>query len=210
VKLETEDVTTQTDEPTVECAPKSVSTSSAETTTENELQHAEEPEEPEEERLQPPKSNQSTLQPKAPLAQPTLTLHKTFRFHYQKQENKKMRILNPDILEEYFPGDVEMQKQIVETVLDSIPDRLARIKAGLNTDDFIEIGRNAHSIKGCAANAGGEELSYLAEIVQNAGYDEDGKTIHEMAPRLPEAFIRFRDLVCKKYKIAEEHTTNHS
>ncbi|MCI0405222.1 MAG: response regulator, partial [candidate division Zixibacteria bacterium] len=62
-------------------------------------------------------------------------------------------------LEQSSGGDEEFRRRLTEVFLFDCQDRLARLKAALSAGDFGQAAREAHSIRGAAANFGASELA---------------------------------------------------
>jgi len=68
-------------------------------------------------------------------------------------------------------GDAEIAGAVIEVFLDDIPKQIASLKAALDAGDMETIGNVAHTIKGAAANVGGEALRELASQIEEACRD---------------------------------------
>jgi len=81
----------------------------------------------------------------------------------------------PGILKRMM-GDEDLVKLILKSFLDDIPGQILKLKESLQAGDVSASARQAHSIRGAAANVGGERLRHTAkkmEIAADAG-DLDG------------------------------------
>ncbi|HLG94490.1 MAG TPA: Hpt domain-containing protein, partial [candidate division Zixibacteria bacterium] len=65
-------------------------------------------------------------------------------------------------LEQSSGGDAKFRRQLTEVFLADCESRLGRLNESLRAKNFQRIGREAHSIKGAAANFGATGLSQLA------------------------------------------------
>jgi HPt (histidine-containing phosphotransfer) domain-containing protein len=69
---------------------------------------------------------------------------------------------------ERLMGNVEIAQTVVRIFLDDIPKQIESLKCSLETSDIATIELLAHSIKGAAANVGGEALRNLAFEIEKA------------------------------------------
>ncbi len=65
-------------------------------------------------------------------------------------------------------GDEELAREILECFLADIPDQLGSLRKSLESGDASAAERQAHAIKGAAANVGGERLRQTALAIETA------------------------------------------
>jgi CheY-like chemotaxis protein/HPt (histidine-containing phosphotransfer) domain-containing protein len=87
------------------------------------------------------------------------------------------REVDLDALHELTGGDVEFERELVETFVSSGDKCLAEIVAALQISDLETIGKRAHSLKGASANIHAHTLSAAASNLENAAR---AKSIHEI------------------------------
>ena len=80
--------------------------------------------------------------------------------------------------------DEELAQGIINVFLQDLPGEIDRLKSHIAAGDGAEIARQAHKVKGAAANVRGEALSELAAALETAGHAEDWVTIQALAPKL--------------------------
>jgi two-component system sensor histidine kinase/response regulator len=97
-------------------------------------------------------------------------------------------------------GDEDLIKQIIAIFLEDIPKQLQLLKDLLDRRDTESAGKQAHAIKGAAANVGGMALSAVAGRMEKAGL---AGQFEEIAALLPEMNRQF-DLLSAKMR---EETT---
>ena len=69
-------------------------------------------------------------------------------------------------------------------VSESIPLYLPRIQEGLENNDFEELTRNAHALKGGSSSIGLIRLKEMAYCLEQAGQDKDRQIIEKILPDL--------------------------
>ena len=72
-----------------------------------------------------------------------------------------------------FGGDDAFFLEMVHKFTDSLPNRLAEIKAAVESGDANNLSRHAHNLKGVSANFSAEPLVRLAEELETYGRQED-------------------------------------
>lgn len=95
-------------------------------------------------------------------------------------------------------GDAEMAGAVIEVFLDDIPKQIASLKAALDAGDMETLGNVAHTIKGAAANVGGEELRRVAGEMEAACKTGDTDTALRNGPLIEKQFDRLKDEIRQK------------
>jgi HPt (histidine-containing phosphotransfer) domain-containing protein len=96
-------------------------------------------------------------------------------------------------------GDLELAKAVVEGFIDDIPRQIAALKEFLEAEDQQAARRQAHTIKGAAANVGGERLREAAFDVEQAVQTEDLTAVEPLVTVLEEEFIRLKTTMEKDH-----------
>jgi signal transduction histidine kinase/DNA-binding response OmpR family regulator/HPt (histidine-containing phosphotransfer) domain-containing protein len=87
-------------------------------------------------------------------------------------------------------GDLELAKAVVEGFIDDIPRQIAALKEFLEAEDQQAARRQAHTIKGAAANVGGERLREAAFRMEKAIASGDLAAAEPLVSQIEEAFLR--------------------
>ncbi|MBN1826115.1 MAG: cache domain-containing protein [Candidatus Eisenbacteria bacterium] len=88
--------------------------------------------------------------------------------------------------------DPNLAKVIVESFLKDVPERLKKMEEHLAEGDVNSAERQAHSIKGAAANVGGEALREVAFTIEKSGRAGDLASMRDLFPGMIAEFERFR------------------
>ena len=94
-------------------------------------------------------------------------------------------------------GDHELEIRVTDVFLADLPRQIEILKELLEKGDCRGAGRQAHSIKGAAANVGGERLRRVALEMEKAA--EDGALVavkHRMA-ELETQFLRLKEAMAE-------------
>jgi PAS domain S-box-containing protein len=91
-----------------------------------------------------------------------------------------------DALHELTGGDVEFERELVETFVSSGDKCLAEIVAALRINDLETIGKRAHSLKGASANMHAHTLSVAASNLENAARTQSVGEIDGLVRQLSE------------------------
>jgi HPt (histidine-containing phosphotransfer) domain-containing protein len=86
---------------------------------------------------------------------------------------------------------------IVEAFLEDIPARIDAIESALTSTDFNQLIREAHSIKGTAANIGAKALSQYALELEQAAKLEDNDVSQQTFETLKECFAELKIILEK-------------
>jgi PAS domain S-box-containing protein len=95
-------------------------------------------------------------------------------------------------------GDEALVGLILGAFLDDIPEQIRKLKEYMLVGDAKACGRQAHSIKGAAANVGGERLRRAAREMEKAA---DADDLAAVRAAIPELEARFEEL---KEEIGEQ------
>jgi len=92
-------------------------------------------------------------------------------------------------------GDIELASIVFEAFLEDIPNQIQALKGFVTSGDTAASARLAHSIRGAAANVGGDRLRNLAAEMEKAA---DAGDLHFVAVRMAELedqFGRLREAI---------------
>ncbi len=91
-----------------------------------------------------------------------------------------------DALRELTGGDLEFERELVETFVNSGDQCLAEIVAALSVSDMETIGKRAHALKGASANIHAHTLSVAASNLENAARRNSVEEVDELVRQLQE------------------------
>jgi HPt (histidine-containing phosphotransfer) domain-containing protein len=74
-----------------------------------------------------------------------------------------------DILREVTDGDAAFERELLQMFATDCAERLTRLERAVEAQDDEAIRREAHTIKGAAANIGAEQLRRCALDLERAG-----------------------------------------
>jgi CheY-like chemotaxis protein/HPt (histidine-containing phosphotransfer) domain-containing protein len=89
-------------------------------------------------------------------------------------------------------GDEELARTIAAGFLEDIPRQIKALTGYLTAGEARNAGRQAHSIKGAAANMGGEALRAVANEMEKAGKADNLPAVAAMLPKLEREYDRLR------------------
>jgi HPt (histidine-containing phosphotransfer) domain-containing protein len=92
-------------------------------------------------------------------------------------------------------GDEETAKVVLDIFLEDIPKQLDAVKAAMDACDPAALVLAAHSIKGAAANIGGEALREAAAEIEQACKAGKPELAHQQYPELQQQFLRLKDAI---------------
>lgn len=85
-------------------------------------------------------------------------------------------------------GDRSLAAVVLQAFLEDMPRQIAELRHALEENDPVTSGRQAHSIKGAAANVGGERLRILAQSMEKAADQGDLDFLRRSIPELDSDF----------------------
>jgi len=92
-------------------------------------------------------------------------------------------------------GDRKSVGAILRSFLEDIPKQIEALRKYLDARDAQAVERQAHSIQGAAAAAGGEALRNLASELEEAGKAKDLDTVSARLAELDHEFDRLREAI---------------
>jgi len=92
-------------------------------------------------------------------------------------------------------GDREMAETVIEVFLDDIPKQIESLKQAVQDCDIETSERIAHSIKGAAANVGGEALRELAAQIEAACKNRNTEFVGGALDAIQERFIELKQAI---------------
>jgi CheY-like chemotaxis protein len=101
-------------------------------------------------------------------------------------------VFDRDGLLERLMGDSYLAQRVIDAFVTTIPSQIAALAQAVSDADAATAGRAAHSIKGAAANAGGQELSEAAKRAEKLGRTGDLEGLAAMLPELEKQLDRLR------------------
>jgi two-component system, sensor histidine kinase and response regulator len=105
-------------------------------------------------------------------------------------------VFNLSALNERLMGDNLLIRTVVAAFLEDFPHQLSKLQTYLETLNLPNAERQAHTIKGAAANVGCDALCRVAWEIEQAGREGDLQAIVKRMPDLKEQFER----VCEATK----------
>ena len=102
-------------------------------------------------------------------------------------------VFNRSSLLKSVMGDEGLKAKVIEAFLDDVPRQVRNLKVFLENQDAASAGRQAHSIKGAAANVGGERLRQVALEMEKAADTSDWITVNQRMTELEAQFSLLRE-----------------
>ena len=90
-------------------------------------------------------------------------------------------------------GDAEIAQKVIEVFLEDIPGQIEAMKRSLEASDADGVCHVAHTIKGAAANIGGEALRRLAAEVEAACRNGQFETVLGREGEFEQAFKHLQE-----------------
>ncbi len=105
------------------------------------------------------------------------------------------RVFDPNALADRMHGDDRLVRPVFDCFLTDVPQQLRILEAYVASGDFAGAVRLAHSIKGAAANVGGEVLRDCASAIERAASVGLIADVAAQVPELEAQFARLRTLI---------------
>ncbi len=110
----------------------------------------------------------------------------------QKKDSASASIINWEGFLKRVLGDEELAKDIFKDFLTVTPQRIEKIKTALDSGDFPEAGREAHTLKGASGNIDAGVLHGIAQKIEKAVSDNAIDKAKGLLPLLEQEFLRLK------------------
>jgi PAS domain S-box-containing protein len=112
------------------------------------------------------------------------------------------KIFDLAALDRRLGGDLELLHEVIGIFVEDVPGQIERLFRFCSEGDAQALLRQAHTLKGAAANVSAIELSATAYAVEQAARAEDFSTAAGLIPTLYPQFDVFREAVAKLDSVA--------
>jgi HPt (histidine-containing phosphotransfer) domain-containing protein len=102
-------------------------------------------------------------------------------------------VFDRSVLGDRLMDDGDLIAEIIAIFLEDVPRRIASLKEHLISERTAEAGEQAHSIKGAAADVGGEIVRAVAFEMEKAGKAGDLEALKKTMPVLEKEFERLKE-----------------
>ena len=107
----------------------------------------------------------------------------------------KNAVFNPQQALVLLEGDVNALKEFADVFIASSHDGIKQLQAFLANNDFEQMPRIAHGIKGAAASIGAQAIMTIAKGLENASKDKKRNVIDSLLARLKVELQRFETVI---------------
>lgn len=114
-------------------------------------------------------------------------------------DNKTIQLFNKSEFLTRLMDDEELALRIISAYLEDTPQRIQLIRHFLKTEDSEGVMRQAHTIKGAAANISSTAIYEISLEIENLARKKDLGTIETMIPKLEQCFNELKELLIKGF-----------
>jgi CheY-like chemotaxis protein/HPt (histidine-containing phosphotransfer) domain-containing protein len=109
-----------------------------------------------------------------------------------RQGETPANVVDLDEAVERLGGDIAFLEELMALLLEDVPHRLDNLHAAVDTGDVAAARREAHTIKGAAANVGAAAIRHLAARIELVAKESDLKATRTLLSELDEQFRRLQ------------------
>ncbi len=110
-----------------------------------------------------------------------------------KRNPSQARPVEIEQIREIADGDVEFERDLIETFLSDSEEQLRGLEVALGEQDAEEVRGRAHTIKGSSANAGAKVMQELAYQMERIGAGKELARAPDVYFELKDAFEQARE-----------------
>ncbi len=118
----------------------------------------------------------------------------------EKESGLSLPVFNKEMLQERLMGDENILKEILDIFIEESALQIESLKDHLERKDLEKIRMQAHTIKGAAANIGGEVLRQTASALERAAEKRDFAKITSLMPELEKQYTVLRKVLEKEIR----------
>jgi len=146
----------------------------------------------------PARPNPSETRPEQPAAEASM--------------QKDAVIFDRQAFMERMMGDEELVRAAISVFLEDMPRQIDALEKYLVAGDATDAGRQAHTIKGAAANLGGEALKAVAARIEQLIKSREIKTAQQQGNELKEEFFKLTAVKQKNTatSVCHAYASNHT
>ncbi len=85
---------------------------------------------------------------------------------------------------EIVDGDKDLYQELFQEFLQMLPNQLSQINLFFNQKNFVELGKEAHSLKGASSNLCAGDIARNTRDIENAAKDNDANALSQLLPQL--------------------------
>jgi HPt (histidine-containing phosphotransfer) domain-containing protein len=100
-------------------------------------------------------------------------------------------VINGEQITRLLGDDIALIREVVAVTQEDLPENLAKLEREVAAGNAEAASKVAHTIKGEAANLGGERVQREALAMEQAGARGELATVKAQLPRLKEEVMRF-------------------
>ena len=110
-------------------------------------------------------------------------------------DNSERMIFDREAFLERLMGDEQLATILIEAFLDDMPGQFALLEEAVAEDSAERVKRQAHKIKGAAANLGAIAVQEITEAMECAGAEGNMAALRDALPRLKQEFEILRNIL---------------
>lgn len=122
--------------------------------------------------------------PRSPAARPPTPNEETVRNDNEPRGHPAVPRIDRESALKRLGGDEELLDDMIGYFIEDAGVLLQSIREGLANDEFAEVRRAAHSLKGLASNLGAERTVELAGALEKAAEKEQAQEAQQLTPRV--------------------------
>ena len=96
---------------------------------------------------------------------------------------------------ERVEGDEDFVREITDVFLEQAPVMFDTLEAAIDSEDFYQVSRTAHELKGSASNIGAPRVTDTAKNLKNAAEQKDIKAVHHEFSNLQNHFEELKHVL---------------
>jgi PAS domain S-box-containing protein len=108
-------------------------------------------------------------------------------------KSESLPLIDWTYIDSIADGSEEFKAEIMQTFFESTSESLAQLELAIAENNYHEIARVAHSIKGASSNLGMISLAAIANDLQHIGHDHNVEDTQEMFKKMQSLFSQIQN-----------------
>ena len=85
--------------------------------------------------------------------------------------------IDPEQLNQISEGDIEFEVEVLQVYVEDASQRINKIREAIAIQDYNQIRRQAHHIKGSSSNVGAMQMRLFAVQLEELGENQDSEKV---------------------------------
>ncbi len=106
--------------------------------------------------------------------------------------------INPEQLNQISEGDIEFEIEVLQVYVEDISQRIDTIREAIAIQDYTQIKKQAHHIKGSSSNVGAMQMRVFALQLEDLEENQDSEKVLTISEQMLEQIQAIQQFIITK------------